>query len=79
MNNEINAFLKAIDNAIDKVDSGKRGVVTIPLADYEGLVAANTMLGVLQDAFVSLESYDFAKVAGVILGEPEEKGPKPEA
>lgn len=52
----------------------KAGTVTTSITDYEELVGARTLIGVLQNAFTRLDCFDFHKVAGIILGvEPPEQ------
>ncbi len=70
MNSILDKFIDDLEKnmAANKVGQ-KTGAVTISLADYDALVSAKTMLDVLQNAYVRLEGYDFAKVAGLILGE----------
>lgn len=70
MNSVSDKFIDDLEKnmAVNKVGQ-KTGAVTISLADYDVLVGAKTMLDVLQNAYVQLEGYDFAKVAGLILGE----------
>ena len=54
------------------------GTVTIPVADYNELVSAGTRLEMLQDAFASLQSFEFNRLAGVILGVETEDDVNPE-
>ena len=70
MNNVLDKFIDDLEkNLAANKTSQNTGMVTIAIADYNELLYASALLDVLQNAFISLDSYDFKKVAGAILGE----------
>lgn len=78
MNNVLDKFIDDLEKnlAANKANQ-KTGTVTVPVVDYYGLVEARTLFGVLQNAFAVLPSFDFEKIAGVILGVETEGDVKP--
>lgn len=79
MNNAFDTFIDDLERKLAANKAGqKAGTVTIPVADYNELVSAGTRLEMLQDAFASLQSFDFNRLAGVILGVETEDDVNPE-
>lgn len=69
MNNVLDKFIDDLEKNLAANKASQRArTVSISLADYEALVATRTLFGVLQNAFAALPTYDFEKLAGVILG-----------
>ena len=60
MNNVLDKFIDDLEkNLAANKASQKVGTVSIPVADYEMLVATRTLFGVLQNAFVALPTYSW--------------------